>query len=180
MSGSTTDSNADFCAPSSCSWVDDFDFLAPGCVWDSPDSVAAVDYVHAIIRKEINRGVKAERIFVAGHSQGGILATLAVPKFSDAALGGILMCSSICPHDVGTFVDAAQKDLKVHAMHSPKDALIPYARTKAAYEPLKGGALGAARAGPPLGGSLGGASGAMKLLVPGRPLGIPWVEPRAP
>jgi predicted esterase len=122
--------------------VDDFDFLTPGCVWDSPDSLAAVDYVHGLIRKEINRGVKAERIFVAGHSQGGILATLAVPKFSDAALGGILMCSSVCPHDVSSFVDAAQKDLKVHAMHSPQDAMIPYASANATYEPLKGGALG--------------------------------------
>ena len=54
----------------------------------------AVAYVHALIRREMARGVPAARIVVGGFSQGGLVATRAALSFADAPLGGALALST--------------------------------------------------------------------------------------
>ena len=59
----------------------------------------SVDYVHALIRREVARGVPADRVVVGGFSQGGLIATRAALSFPDARLGGALALSTFFGSD---------------------------------------------------------------------------------
>ena len=54
-----------------------------------PGLHSAIAYVHHLIRQQIGLGQRADRIFVAGWSQGGFLALRAALAFPEAPLGGV-------------------------------------------------------------------------------------------
>jgi predicted esterase/predicted HTH domain antitoxin len=91
---------------------------------DAAKAQVAVDYVHALIRREISRGVAAERIVVGGFSQGGLIATRAALSFPDAALGGALALSTFFGSDVSP-VAAANQGLRVLVAHGAADNVVP-------------------------------------------------------
>jgi predicted esterase len=85
------------------SWVDDETIMnMPGSadvdidvLTNAADYKAVTAYVHDMIRKQIKLGLPPERIFLAGHSQGGMVASLLAHTFPDAQLGGLILTSSI-------------------------------------------------------------------------------------
>ena len=106
--------------------------------WNLDDAKGAVDYVHNIIRTEIERGMPSERIFVMGHSQGGMIGSRAALTFPDARLGGLIMLSSLnASPDMVEVVAPAQKGLKILAGHSADDKMLKYEITASSYEILK-------------------------------------------
>ena len=85
---------------------------------------ASAASIHALIDREIERGIASERIVIAGFSQGGAVAyqaALTYPK----PLGGLLALStyfatadSIQPH-------AANQHLPIQIFHGTHDSVVP-------------------------------------------------------
>ena len=91
---------------------------------DAEQTRTSVDYVHALIRREISRGVAAERIVVGGFSQGGLIATRAGLSFPDASIGGALALSTFFGSDAAP-VSAANRRLRVLVAHGESDNVVP-------------------------------------------------------
>ena len=91
---------------------------------DDAMAQAAVDYVHALVRREISRGVPAERIVVGGFSQGGLVAMRAALSFPDAPLGGCLALSTFFGADEAA-VAPANAGLRVIVAHGAADGVVP-------------------------------------------------------
>lgn len=134
------------------SWIDDGGFallwkdLEEGNVdkwYNSPDGRACMTFIHDLIRKEINRGTKPDRIFVAGHSLGAFMVSRAVPTFPDATLGGAILLNGAWVNQA-VAVDAApaQKSLKVLAINCKDDGVVGFDMAKASVKVLEDGALG--------------------------------------
>ena len=91
---------------------------------DVQQLVASAASIHALIDREIERGIASERIVIAGFSQGGAVAyqaALTYPK----PLGGLLALStyfatadSIQPH-------AANQHLPIQIFHGTHDSVVP-------------------------------------------------------
>lgn len=93
------------------------------------DSVAvqrAVDYVHALIRREVARGVPAERIVVGGFSQGGLVAVRAALSFPDGTLGGCLALSTFFGAESAPVAEANAR-LSILVAHGEDDPIVPKA-----------------------------------------------------
>lgn len=93
---------------------------------DSGAVQSAVNYVHALIRREIARGVPAERIVVGGFSQGGLVALRAALSFPDCPLGGALALSTFFGAD-SAVVAPANERLPLFVAHGEDDPIVPKA-----------------------------------------------------
>lgn len=78
----------------------------------------------ALIRREIDRGITAERIVVAGFSQGGAVAYEAALTFPQRLAGLMTMSSYLATHD-SLQIDDAQHDLPIHVFHGTLDPVVP-------------------------------------------------------
>ncbi|CAK0874739.1 unnamed protein product [Prorocentrum cordatum] len=84
----------------------------------------SVRYVHALVDREIARGIRPERIFVAGFSNGGA-AALAAGLSYQARLGGVLGASTFLlgrPPERDGQLEAAPP---VHLFHGGADPVVP-------------------------------------------------------
>jgi phospholipase/carboxylesterase len=91
------------------------------------DYKACIEYVHEMIRKEIKRGILPGNIFLAGHSQGGWVASTAAYSFPDAFLGGLILCSSTpWTQVIAAVMVPLQKKLPTLGFHCPQDMIIPH------------------------------------------------------
>lgn len=93
------------------------------------DSVARL---HALIAREIARGMTPERIFVAGFSQGGVIALQGGLTYP-APLGGILALSTYLPLP-GQLTQTAP--LPVFMGHGRQDPIVPFDLGRAAHAAL--------------------------------------------
>lgn len=98
--------------------------LRPRAQASQPDVKAAVTYVWELIRREIARGVPAEKIVLGGFSQGGLIATRAALSFPDASLGGVLALSTFFGVDAASVADV-NAGLKLLVAHGAEDPLVP-------------------------------------------------------
>jgi phospholipase/carboxylesterase len=89
------------------------------------ESIAQVD---ALISREVERGVPAERIILAGFSQGGAIA-LAAGVRRELALGGIVALSTYLPMASSTAAEATRPGLAtpVFMAHGQLDPVVPEA-----------------------------------------------------
>ncbi len=86
----------------------------------------AEQLIRTLIEAELERGVKAENIILAGFSQGGVMALYTGLRFAPA-LGGILALSCYLPLAASLMTDAAQDKLaprnlpifQAHGLHDP-------------------------------------------------------------
>merc|ERR1712224_1033190 len=112
------------------SWLDATDpstMMDPTAMMQQADDMMAqqaVQYIHELIRREVIRGVPAERIVVGGFSQGGLVAIRAALSFPDASLGGALAMSTFFGAD-GASVAAANERLRVLVAHGNADGMVP-------------------------------------------------------
>lgn len=81
----------------------------------------SVRYVHALIEYELARGIRPDRLFLAGFSQGGAIA-LAAGLSSRVRIGGILGLSTFL---LGIVPDSHH--VPVHLFHGDADPVVPLA-----------------------------------------------------
>eukprot|EP00443_Scrippsiella_acuminata_P024072 CAMPEP_0115192072 /NCGR_PEP_ID=MMETSP0270-20121206/12854_1 /TAXON_ID=71861 /ORGANISM="Scrippsiella trochoidea, Strain CCMP3099" /LENGTH=225 /DNA_ID=CAMNT_0002605307 /DNA_START=211 /DNA_END=885 /DNA_ORIENTATION=- len=70
-------------------------FMPTNGQWIIDDTVAKpiVAYIHAMVRREISRGVQPDQILIGGFAQGAACAARAALSFPDAPLGGSVLLS---------------------------------------------------------------------------------------
>lgn len=99
---------------------------------DSQQLRASAKAVGDLIERELERGVKAEHIILAGFSQGGAVAyeaALSYPK----RLGGLLALSTyLATHD-SIQLSAENRQLPILIQHGSQDPVVPEALGKLAY-----------------------------------------------
>jgi phospholipase/carboxylesterase len=115
-----------------------FDF-GPGGGADLPGLKKSVFQIRDLIQNEIDSGVPAERIILAGFSQGGVLAFeagLYYPK----PLAGILALSTFLAggESLGSAKAKANAQIPILMCHGQQDAVLPLAMGTSAFETLKG------------------------------------------
>jgi len=101
--------------------------LDRGKTADEADILKTVSQINALIDQEINSGTVADKIILAGFSQGGVIALqcgLRYPK----RLAGIMALSTYLPFDENAFkqMSSVQKGLDIFAAHGTHDPVIPF------------------------------------------------------
>lgn len=114
-----------------------FDF-GPSGGSDLPGLKKSVFQIHDLIQNEIDNGVPAERILLAGFSQGGVLA-LHTALFYPKRLAGILALSTFLADStsLGSAQAAANSATPILFCHGQQDMVLPAALGKSAYTTLK-------------------------------------------
>jgi phospholipase/carboxylesterase len=84
----------------------------------------SVKAVHAIIDREIQRGINSQRIIIAGFSQGGAVALDAALTYT-RRLAGLLGMSTYFPTANSIDIAPANQDLPIQLFHGVYDAIVP-------------------------------------------------------
>jgi phospholipase/carboxylesterase len=116
-----------------------YDIVAPGidAQQDAPGIRASQAELEKLIAQEKQRGVAPENIFLAGFSQGGVIALQTGLRHAER-LGGILALSTYLPL-AETLADEASecaKDIPIFMAHGHSDQVIPYGTGKVSAEKL--------------------------------------------
>lgn len=97
----------------------------------------SAELVEQLIDTEISNGIPAEKIILAGFSQGGVIALHLGPRFAQS-LGGIMGLSTyMCqPALLPEEAHAANQNTPVFMAHGEMDDVVPIAMGRAAYDTL--------------------------------------------
>lgn len=114
-----------------------FDF-SPGGSVDLPGLEKSVRQVHDLIQDEIDNGVPAERILLAGFSQGGVLA-LRTGLYYPKRLAGILALSTFLADSEKLATEQAQINARIPILmcHGQQDAVLPMTMGKSSFVTLR-------------------------------------------
>lgn len=102
---------------------------------DEAGLLESVAGVHSLIAAEKARGIPAERIFLAGFSQGGAVAYTAALSYGER-LAGVLALSTYlpAPHLLAERASAVSRDLPILALHGSEDSVVAPALGRAARD----------------------------------------------
>ncbi len=94
--------------------------------------------INALIAHEIDRGIAANRIVVAGFSQGCAMALMTGLRF-DQRLAGIAALSGYLPLAASTAAErsTANADVPIFMAHGSRDGVVPMARAEASRDALQ-------------------------------------------
>lgn len=114
-----------------------FDF-GPGGRADLPGLKKSVRRIHDLIQYEIDSGTPAERILLAGFSQGGVLA-LHTALYYPKRLAGVLALSTFLGDAEGLGSEKAQANAQIPILmcHGQQDPVLPMTLGKASFITLK-------------------------------------------
>lgn len=114
-----------------------FDF-DPGGGFDSAGLEKSVRQVRELVQDEIDSGTPAERILLAGFSQGGVLA-LHTALFYPKRLAGILALSTFLAdgNDLGSAKAQVNAQIPILMCHGQQDAVLPMSMGKTSFTTLK-------------------------------------------
>lgn len=115
-----------------------FDFN-PANGRELPGLEKSASKIRDLVQQEIDGGMPAERILLAGFSQGGVMAfhtALYYPK----RLAGILALSTFLADSgqLGTAAAGVNRDIPILMCHGQRDEVLPMALGKSSYEALEG------------------------------------------
>lgn len=82
----------------------------------------STDSLHDLIGQENERGIPAERIILAGFSQGGLIALNAAISYPEKLLG-VMALSTYLPAQM---ISSAAHELEIFQAHGRMDNVIPY------------------------------------------------------
>jgi phospholipase/carboxylesterase len=85
---------------------------------------ASASKVHALIEREIARGIPSERILLAGFSQGGAVAYDAGLLF-EKPLGGLLIMYSYLATQESLDINPANQQIPILIQHGQQDLVVP-------------------------------------------------------
>lgn len=93
--------------------------------------------IEALIEREKTRGIPAEKIVLAGFSQGGAMALQTGLRHPER-LAGLAVLSSFLPlpHTVEAEASAANRDVPIFMVHGTQDPMIPIDRAVEARDRL--------------------------------------------
>ena len=95
--------------------------------------------IEALLRREMERGMPAERIVLAGFSQGGAMASFVALRFPERLAGLILLSTYlVCAESLELERSAANQGLPVFQAHGSQDPMVTPDRGQAARERLEG------------------------------------------
>jgi len=91
------------------------------------DILTTVSWINKLIDIEIENGVPANKILLAGFSQGGVIAIQAGLRYPKK-LAGVMILSSYIPFDEELFnsINEQQKGISIFAAHGVSDPVIPF------------------------------------------------------
>jgi len=92
------------------------------------DILKTVVLVNALIEQELTNGTPADRILLAGFSQGGVIALHCGLRYPER-LAGIMALSTYIPFDESLLqkdMHSAQQGLPIFAAHGELDPVIPF------------------------------------------------------
>ena len=101
--------------------------LDRGKTANEDDILTTVSWINQLIDSEIEAGTAAEKIVLAGFSQGGVIAVHAGLRYPEK-LAGIMILSSYIPFDESLFqqIHPAQQGQSILAAHGQHDPVIPF------------------------------------------------------
>ncbi|WP_404341537.1 alpha/beta hydrolase [Pseudoalteromonas mariniglutinosa] len=92
--------------------------------------------VSQLIEREIESGITANKIILAGFSQGGVIALHLAPRLSYKLAGVIALSTYMCaPEKLATQLQ--QRKLDIFMAHGRHDDVVPHSAGKHAYDILK-------------------------------------------
>lgn len=97
---------------------------------------ASAEQVHALIAREIERGVPSEKIVIAGFSQGGAVAYEAALSFAKPLAGLLALSTYFATHET-VVEDAANKNIPILIQHGSADPVVHEVLGQRAYRQLK-------------------------------------------
>lgn len=93
---------------------------------------ASASSVHALIEREIERGIAAENILLAGFSQGGAVAYEAALTYSKPLRGLLALSTYLATRDT-VKLNSANQNLPILIQHGNQDPVVPEALGQQAY-----------------------------------------------
>lgn len=85
---------------------------------------ASAAQVHALIEREIERGIPSEKIILAGFSQGGAVVYEAALSYAKPLAGLLALSTYFATHD-SVVISAANKNIPVLIQHGTEDGVVP-------------------------------------------------------
>lgn len=109
-----------------------------GAAQDEAGIRESAEALFALLRRERERGIPAERIVVAGFSQGGAMALFVGPRWPER-LGGVIALSTYLPLADSLAAEAhpANAAVPVLMAHGSFDPVVPVAAGEASRERLR-------------------------------------------
>lgn len=123
-------------------WYDLYSTLNNGNAGDSQEDTLGIinsqHYINGLIANEISRGISAERIVIAGFSQGGAIALHTAIRYPQK-LGGILALSTYLPlkSKLAEEMHTANADIPIFMAHGINDDVISLDRCKVSLKTLQ-------------------------------------------
>jgi phospholipase/carboxylesterase len=102
---------------------------------DEQQLLISATAVQALIEREVARGIKSERIILAGFSQGGAVVYQAGLTF-DKPLAGLLVMSSYCATHASLQIHPANQKTPVIIQHGSQDGVVQEVLGQRAYRLL--------------------------------------------
>ena len=97
---------------------------------------ASAERIQALMDAQVEQGIAAERIILAGFSQGGAVAYQAALSYP-RRLGGLLALSTYFATADSLEPAAANRDLPIEVHHGSFDPVVPESLGKAGYEKVE-------------------------------------------
>jgi len=104
---------------------------------DNQGVLQSTQAINELIALEVTRGIAANRIILAGFSQGGAIALTAGTRHPET-LGGIMALSTYLPmpEELATKASRANRQIPILMVHGEQDSVIPMAMAKASFGAL--------------------------------------------
>jgi len=104
---------------------------------DNQGVLQSTQAINELIADEVARGIAANRIILAGFSQGGAIALTAGTRHPET-LGGIMALSTYLPmpEELATKASRANQQILILMVHGEQDSVIPMAMAKASFGAL--------------------------------------------
>lgn len=115
-------------------WYDIFELTLDRKI-DVAQLRASAEQVHALIEREISRGVPSEKIIIAGFSQGGAVAYEAALSFAKP-LAGLLALSTYFATNETIVENTANKNIPILIQHGSEDSVVDEVLGQRAYRHL--------------------------------------------
>lgn len=99
---------------------------------DEQQLLVSAAAIHALIEREVARGIRTERIVLAGFSQGGAVVYQAGLSFAKP-LAGLLIMSSYCATQASLQIAGANHATPIVIQHGSEDGVVPEVLGQRAY-----------------------------------------------
>ncbi len=94
--------------------------------------------VERLIESQINEGIPAERIILAGFSQGGVIALHLATRYQKKLAGVMALSTYMCePQNLAAEAVDTNRDTPIMMAHGEQDEVVPMFLGNAAYKVLK-------------------------------------------